>query len=109
MRSIQAAVLRAQQDSAAGIGSRIVLHPGVYREIIDITNRVGNMPLTLEALEPGTVTISGSDIFNQWQPVAGMPDVFSHQWTYKFGWEPNPCPGIWRCVIQRARAASCFL
>lgn len=93
LQTIQRAVVLARSDSAAGRGSRILVHPGIYRELIDITERSGNLPLELLAVEPGTVVISGSDRFDNWQPVAGMENVYSHHWPFQFGWEPNPWPG----------------
>ncbi|MCC5806646.1 MAG: right-handed parallel beta-helix repeat-containing protein [Opitutales bacterium] len=91
--TIQRAVERAGLDTRTGKGSHIRIHPGVYREKLDITNRPGNHLLIIEAVEPGTVTISGSDIFDQWEPVSGEDNVYSHHWPYKFGWESNPWPG----------------
>lgn len=93
LRTIQRAVDLAGQDTRAGKESRIIIHPGVYRENVDITNRPGNHLLILEAAEPGTVTLSGSDIFDEWEPVAGEENLYAHHWPYKFGWEPNPWPG----------------
>lgn len=91
--TIQRAVNLANLDSLDGRGSHIKVHPGIYREAIDIDSRPNNHLLILESIVSRGAVISGSDIFENWQPVDGEPDLYRHAWPYKFGWEPNPWPG----------------
>jgi len=92
LKTLQAAVLRAKEHSASGKGTRIQVHPGIYRELMDITSRAGNQPLIIEGVGEGEVVVSGSDVFSNWQ-ASEIPNVYEHAWTYDFGWEPNPWPG----------------
>lgn len=53
-------------------GDRVVLAPGVYRESAIMTKSgTAEAPITLEAQEPGTVTITGTDIVEGWQDGGG--------------------------------------
>ena len=92
LRTIQAAVEIAGGHSSDGKGTRIQVHPGVYREVVDITSRSGNEPLILEGVGEGEVVISGSDVFGNWVP-SEIEGVYEHAWPYDFGWEANPWPG----------------
>jgi hypothetical protein len=90
-RSIQAAVDRAGELDTAGMGSRLIIRSGVYRESVLARNRNNDSPLVLEAEEPGRVILLGSDVYSDWQP-SGEAGLWEHEWTYDFGWEPNPWP-----------------
>jgi hypothetical protein len=61
---------------------------------VNIENRRGNPPLVLEPETPGTVILSGSDIFADWRRSRQIRNAFEHSWPYKMGWEPNPWPGL---------------
>ncbi|MCC5847396.1 MAG: right-handed parallel beta-helix repeat-containing protein [Verrucomicrobia bacterium] len=96
LANIQAAVERAFRTGEASEGVRILIHPGVYRETVDIVNWNRDAPLLLEGAvgEGGEVILSGSDLFTDWAPSEENPEVFEHVWTFKFGPEPNPWPGL---------------
>lgn len=62
------------------IPSRITVFPGNYREYLDIfTDEL----LIIEASEPGTVFISGSDIFSAWDK---EDSLFTAIWPYDWGY-----------------------
>ena len=93
---IPAAVERAFQTGEASEGVRILIHPGVYRETVDIVNWNRDAPLLLEGKksENGEVILSGSDRFADWAPSEDIPGAFEHPWTLKLGVQPNPWPGL---------------
>jgi hypothetical protein len=90
-RSIQAAVDRAAELDASGMGAHLIIRSGVYRESVHVRNRNNDTPLVLEAEEPGRVILLGSDVYADWQP-SGEDGLWEHEWAYDFGWEPNPWP-----------------
>ena len=52
-------------------GDRLVLEPGIYRESIRmLRSGTARAPITIEAREPGTVVITGTDLVTGWQPLA---------------------------------------
>ena len=100
MKSIGAAVRRAVELKKKRIATRIVVHPGVYREgPIEFAytnwknNDPGNdTPIVIEAATIGTVFVRGSEEFDAWKPTE-TPGVFTHDWAYSWGVSPNPWKG----------------
>lgn len=86
---------RAAQVAAANhtqhVGTRIVIYPGTYRESItlDLRGAPTDAPIVFEATEPGTVIISGSEVWTDWAKVAGA-NVYTHPWPYRWGLSANP-------------------
>jgi parallel beta-helix repeat protein len=76
-------------DLCKDIRSKIVIYPGHYRSYLDI---LSNQLLILEAKEPGTVYITGSDVFTDWTLT---DSVYTHQWDYNWGYfdDSNFCFG----------------
>ena len=91
--SVQSAVLAAQRLNQP---VRVLIGPGVYRETIDVAGKadVSEPLLVLEATQPGSAVVSGSDVFTAWTPLAGKPGQYVHAWPHRFGWEKNPWPGL---------------
>lgn len=88
--TLSAAVRAAEARRAAGDGVRIVVAPGVYREVVRMTpkGQVGasRPPLVIEG--GGKATLSGSDVFTDWKP-AEAPFV-EHAWEHDWGLAPQP-------------------
>lgn len=76
------------------IGTKTIVYPGVYRESIKLS--VGdsplNTPIIFEAKEAGSVIISGSDIWQDWQQDRENPKLYTHDWPYDWGVTDNPWP-----------------
>jgi len=88
--TISHAIVVAMARRGAGIGTRIELYPGVYREslIIGPSHEI-NAPIVLEpAGKTGPVIISGANEWQGWQQT--KPGFWSHQWPYKWGAAPAP-------------------
>jgi Right handed beta helix region len=90
-QTISAAVEFADSLIRRGIGAKILIHPGIYREQISLsaTDKGVTAPLVIEGA-PSTV-ISGADVWTGWQQ-QGTPGVWVHPWPYQWGYAPYP-PG----------------
>lgn len=92
LATVQEGLNRAQHSRAKGLSVRVIVHPGVYRESLTIAtgSQFDEQPvLRLEAAEPGTAVISGSEVWTGWQRVAAT-DVWYHSWPYAWGLAPVP-------------------
>lgn len=79
-------------------GTRILIHPGVYRESIQLSVQTQpdeepgshdtDAPLVIEGAGKGKAVLCGSDTWTGWQPDG--PGVYSHPWPYKWGFVGNP-------------------
>ncbi|VGO18623.1 right-handed parallel beta-helix repeat-containing protein [Pontiella sulfatireligans] len=90
LSSIGEAVDRVNALSATmAPGSRIVIKPGVYREggIVLKKNGTRFKPIIIEAETPGTVTLSGSEVWDDdaWSETAPGSGIWTHAWAYNFG------------------------
>ena len=88
--TIQAAVNTANTNALRGIGSKIVVAPGVYREAVAVNGVSSSAPLTIESSVYWRAVISASDVLTGWSAVSGHPDTYYHSWTYNFGNCPTP-------------------
>jgi hypothetical protein len=77
--TISAAVSKAVANNAKGIGTKIVVNPGTYREALDIATST-TAPITIEASSVGSSALSGSDVVTGWSHSYGS--VYSHSFPY---------------------------
>jgi hypothetical protein len=102
LKSIQSAINKANANNQKKIGTKIVINPGMYRELVNI-GRISaqtTVPLTVEAATTGTVIISGSDVLSNWTQVPANHSIYEDNWAYNLrqtalpsGW-PAGFPGI---------------
>ncbi|MGI8770689.1 MAG: right-handed parallel beta-helix repeat-containing protein [Acidobacteriaceae bacterium] len=101
--SISAAVSKAVANNARGIGTKIVVSPGTYREAISISAR-GTAPITIQASSTGSSYLSGSDVVGGWSHSYGS--VYTHSFPYStFSSSFGACPrvsGIYEHVTSAA-------
>jgi len=90
LKTIQAAVKMATSNNEAGVGTRVVINPGTYRESVMLINtrRSTSKPMTFEAATNGTVVVSGADTISSWTPYKGTSTVYQASWPYNFGMCP---------------------
>ena len=99
LATIQAGVDRAEVLRKAGKSATVVIAPGVYREHVNVRHSTADAPpLLIEAAQPGTVRITGTDAFTGWTAVGG--GVYSHSWA--FDWAP--ASGVSEIVGRRELA-----
>ncbi len=84
LKTVSAGAQKAMSNVAQGVGTRVMINPGVYREYVKITprGRTG-AAVTFQAAQPGTAIIAGSDVMTGWGSNGG--GVYSHSWPYSFG------------------------
>ncbi len=77
----------AEANNRLGIGSKVTINPGLYREAFSLTANYQDttLPITFEAAVPGTVTISGADQYSGWVPFPGNPNIYTTVWPNQFG------------------------
>ena len=87
LKTIQAAVNRANTNNQKRIGTKIIVASGVYRESVNINQPYNGstVPLTVQAASTGGAVISGSDVLSGWTPVSGHANTYYHSWNYNFG------------------------
>jgi len=79
-KTIQAAVNKASQLNQSGIGVKVIVNAGVYREFVNIGNyKTTSATLTLQAAVAGTAVITGSDVLTGWSLSGG---IYTRGWTY---------------------------
>ncbi len=86
-QTISMAVSVAEQNNQQGIGSHISINPGTYRESITITASVNDtaLPITFEATTPGTVFVTGADVWTGWQQDSNNANLYTDPWPYQWG------------------------
>ncbi len=87
LQTIQAAVEKARVNNTNSIGTKVLINAGIYREFVNIqsTKKQTDAPMTFEAVYPGSVTISGSDVLTHGIPDPGNPAVYEYAWNHDFG------------------------
>ncbi len=75
-------------------GTRVLIYPGLYRESIMLQKTedrdpsgTAESPVVIEAKEPGTVILSGADVWTDWTSEGN--DVYSAAWPHKWGFVSN--------------------
>lgn len=92
LKTIQAAVNKANTNNQKQIGTKIIVNSGVYRETVSI-NPVSNqttVPLTIQAAVTGTAVISGSNVLSNWAPDAAYSSAYTTSWAPAVGTCANP-------------------
>jgi hypothetical protein len=97
LKSIGAALNIATANNHASIGTRVIVKPGTYREAVSLSknSRTTSLPITVQAATNGTVVLSGADIWTGWIQYSGNPEVFTHNWPFRYGVcakTPSPSP-----------------
>jgi len=89
--SVTKATELAQRNNQKGIGTRVIVYPGTYRESIQVKGhpKDTDAAIIFEAKQKGTAIISGSDVWTGWQRDENNP-IYSHSWPYKWGFKANP-------------------
>ena len=105
LKTIQAAVNKANTNNQKKIGTKIIVESGVYRESVTVNPVYGGstVPLTIQASATGGAVIAGSDVLTGWNPVSGHPYTYYHSWDYNFGYCPVPSgwPANFPFIAQR--------
>lgn len=92
MKTIQAAVTLAITKNHQGLGTRVIINPGTYREAISLTAHSNDtsLPMTIEAAQSGTVVVNGAVPYTGWSPEGSNPSIYTTSWTNEWGLCPLP-------------------
>jgi Right handed beta helix region len=85
LKTIQAAISKAQANNKKGIATKVVINPGVYRETLNMPKVSGQTgaSITLQAAATGLTVISGSDVLTGWKYETN--GIYVHSWPYSLG------------------------
>lgn len=83
LKTIQAAVNKANTNNQKSIGTKIILNAGVYRETVNVNPITGqtSVPLTIQAATNGTAIISASDLLTGWSPDPQYSGAYVANWA----------------------------
>ena len=93
----------ALDANSQGVGARVRIAAGTYRESIQVDGRAGTTaaPIVLEAVTAGTAIVSGSDVWDSW--IADGSGAYSRSWPNAFGLAPYPAG--WECCVVLSELA----
>lgn len=95
-KTINKGVSTAIANNHAGIGTQVNIQPGTYRETVNMNSSPldTSLPMTFQAVTPGTVVISGGSVMSGWIPYSLNPNIYTNAWTYNFPAcaQINGCP-----------------
>src|SRR5258706_7535885 len=99
LKTISAAASMAQTNNHGGVGSRVTINPGTYRESIALTHdaRDTSLPITFEAATKGTVIVSGATLYTGWARYAANQSIYTNSWLNDWG----TCAAIAICPTQQ--------
>ena len=86
LKSLQTLAKRIKDSVAEGNGIRVVIKSGVYRNMLHLES-IGNrekpeVPVVIEAEKPGSVFISGSEVWTKWTKAGS--GLYTHHWPHKW-------------------------
>ena len=79
LRTIQAGIDAAVVQNRKGLGVKLLVEPGAYREAVTINPLPTSAALTLQAVTPGTAYIDGADVLSNWY--AAGNGVYTASWN----------------------------
>ncbi|MGI8771306.1 MAG: right-handed parallel beta-helix repeat-containing protein [Acidobacteriaceae bacterium] len=87
LKTVSAGTSFAVRNNVQGIGTKVIVNPGVYREYVNVVAnyRGTSAPITIQAAQFGTAIVAGSDVFTNWYQGTNNSAIYTHSWTYGFG------------------------
>jgi hypothetical protein len=75
-----------------GTSTNVTIRPGTYREFVKITSDgpETGASIAFRATRPGTVILSGSELWSDWQVDPRNPQIYLHPWQYRWGLCEHP-------------------
>lgn len=99
LKTIGAAASMAETNNQNGIGSRVTINPGTYRESVSLNynKKDTSLPITFEAATNGTVIVSGGTLYTGWAKDPSNSSIYTNGWTHQWG----TCPQQTSCPYQQ--------
>ena len=93
LKTIGVAISHAMTNNRSGVGSTIMINPGVYREMIRLAPTYGQTSanITFQAVTPGTAIVDAADVLTGWAASGG--GEYTHSW--KSAAPSCPAPSDW--------------
>jgi hypothetical protein len=94
----------AVTNNQNNIGTRVIINPGVYREVVSLnsTPNMTNVPMTFEAAINGTVMVSGAQQWTGWKPYSANNNIYTNPWPYAWGLcTPGSQATPWPNIVMR--------
>ena len=87
LKTVGAAATKAISNNQAGIGTKVIIRAGIYREAVTMTVSAKDttFPTTFQAATAGTVIISGADVWTGWKVYNGNSKIYTHAWANQWG------------------------
>lgn len=97
--TIGKAASTAMSNNYSGIGTRVTINPGTYRESVTLNSgpRDTSLPITFEAAKRGTVIMSGAVVYTGWTQYQANPKIYTTTWLNTWG----ICSQITICPYQQ--------
>ena len=103
LKTIQAAINKASTFNQQGIGVKVIVNPGVYREAVTIGNSNNTTAtLTVQAATTGTAIISGSNVVTGWAQQNATTWQANFSDTTGFCAIPSGWPTTYAPITQRS-------
>ena len=99
LKTIGAAASMAETNNHNGVGTRVTIEAGTYRETVSLTHSTKDtsLPITFEAATDGTVYWSGSTVYTGWTKYSDNKSIYTTAWTNTWG----ECPQLDSCTYQQ--------
>lgn len=87
LKTIQAAVNKANANNQKSIGTKVIVNAGVYREAVSVNPVSGqtSVPLTVQAAVTGTVVVSGANVLGNWTTDPSQSSAYETMWAPTVG------------------------
>jgi hypothetical protein len=84
LKTIQAAVNKADTNNEKNVATKIIVNSGVYREDVNIgAYKSTGATVTIQAAVTGAAIIDGADVLSNWSLTSN--GVYTHTWTPNLG------------------------
>ena len=99
-KTIGKAASVAESNNQGGVGTRVTINPGTYREAISLNHnkKDTSLPITFEAATNGTVLVTGSVLYTGWAQYQSNNAIYTNSWLNKWG----TCKQLTSCPFQQA-------
>lgn len=98
-KTISKAASVAQTNNQAGIGTKVTINPGTYRESISLkhSSKDTTLPMTFQAATNGTVIVSGGVLYSAWATYQSNQSIYTNGWLNQWG----TCGQLSSCPFQQ--------
>jgi len=98
-KTISKAASVAQTNNHSGIGTRVTINPGTYRESISLkhSSKDTSLPMTFQAATTGSVIVSGGVLYKAWAKYQSNNNIYANGWLNQWG----TCAQLSSCPFQQ--------